>query len=134
MEFVLCFALAVSVFILLITTVVGIVSAPTPILIAILVAGMMLTQKSINKFKVPDVKLEDRDKNKIEKVEIAINLQNQLQMQQNQEVEMPKSGTAMTYRGFNYHRSSNLDKNVTNKNKVNFQYRGVKVNNSQTIS
>lgn len=134
MELVICFALAVSAFVLLITVVVGLVLAPTPVLLAILVAGMMLTQKSINKFKVPEVKLEERDKDKIESIEVAVNPNEELVVKQNQqEIKTKKTLTSMTYRGFNYRRSPNLEKTTSAKSKFKIQYRGIKANQSENV-
>lgn len=134
MELLLCFALAVSAFVLLIGFIVGLVSAPTPILVGILVVGMMLTQKSINKFKVPEVKLEERDKNRIESIEVDLNSHDQSLVEQNQaEIKTKKTLTAMSYRGFNYHRSPNLDKTNPTKSKFKIQYRGIKANQSENV-
>ncbi len=127
MELILCFSLAVSAFLLLIGFIIGLVSAPTPILVVILIAGMMLTQKSISKFNAPEVVLEDKDKNRIESVEIAINPQDELIVKQDQQQTKIKTNlTSMNYRGFNYDRSAKLDKTVITKNKANILYRGVK--------
>lgn len=71
MELIICFGLAVSVFSLVIALIVGLVSAPTPILLGILVIGMMFTQKSIDKLTSPDTAfMEEKDREKIEKVEV----------------------------------------------------------------
>lgn len=71
MELIICFGLAVSLFSLLIALIVGLVSAPTPILLGILVIGMMFTQKSIDKLTSPDtIFMEEKDREKIEKVEV----------------------------------------------------------------
>ncbi len=134
MELVICFSLAISAFILVISFVVGLVSAPTPILVGILVLGMMLTQKSINKFKIPEVNLEERNKNKIESVEVAINADDQLVVEPSQlEINTKKTLTSMTYRGFNYQRSPNLDKANPPKSKFQVQYRGIKSHPSPEV-
>ena len=49
MELILFFSLVFSIFIGLIVCIVGLVNAPTPILLGILVGGVVLTQKSIDK-------------------------------------------------------------------------------------
>lgn len=64
MELITCLVLAVSAFALLITSIIGLVSAPTPILLGILLGGMLFTQKSINKLTEVDVNLME-EKNKI---------------------------------------------------------------------
>ena len=118
MELIICLLAVVSAFTALIISVVGLVNAPTPILLGILVAGMMLTQKSISKLNQPEVNItEDRQKNRIEKV--AINSGNE---------EKEKTIQSMVYRGSNYNRNSALDKVFSSKNKGVTQYRGVKIN------
>ena len=108
MELIICLVLAVSAFIALITCIVGLVSAPTPILLSILVMGMLFTQKSIAKFNEPPIIMDDRDKNKIEKVEIASHTPtgNMTEIATNiEEIEDIKDKKAsMTYRGFHYNR------------------------------
>ena len=132
MELIMCFALAVSAFVLIITAIVGLVSAPTPVLLAILVAGMMLTQKSINKFKVPEIKLEERGKNEIESVTMALDA-DQVIAEKNQEIKPQKPLTSMTYRGFHYRRIPHLDKTISVKTKPDLQYRGVKASPSKNV-
>jgi len=124
MELIICLALALSVFVFLITCIVGIVSAPTPILLSILLVGMLLTQKSITKFNESDITLVDeRDKNRIEKVEIASNPEvNQAEF---------KTKNSMTYRGFNYNRNNNLDKTVSYKPSGVTHYRGAIIDKSK---
>lgn len=121
MELIVCLLAVVSVFTALIVCVVGLVNAPTPILLAILVGGMMLTQKSINKLNEPEVNItEDRQKNRIEKV--AVNLS---------DGGKEKTIQSMIYRGSNYNRNLALDKMFTLKNKGETQYRGVKINHGE---
>ncbi len=118
MELIICFLAVAAAFTALIISVVGLVNAPTPILLAILLAGVMLTQKSINKFNAPEFNLtEDRDKNRIEKVEIN-----------SPDSVKDKTIQSMVYRGYNYNRNSALDKIFSLKNKGATQYRGAKFN------
>jgi len=120
MELIICFLAVASAFTALIIGVVGLVNAPTPILLAILVAGMMLTQKSIDKFTEPTVNLtEEKEKNRIEKVELNSSNSNN---------EKEKTIQSMVYRGSNYSRNSALDKLFSFKNKGVTQYRGAKTN------
>ncbi|WP_330203525.1 hypothetical protein [Cyanobacterium sp. Dongsha4] len=121
MELIICFLAVISAFTALIVSVVGLINAPTPILLAILVAGMMLTQKSINKFTEPTVNFtEEKEKNRIEKVE--------LNSSENGE---EKTVQSMIYRGSNYSRNSTLDKLFSFKNKGVTQYRGAKINHNE---
>ncbi|MBL1210133.1 hypothetical protein [Geminocystis sp. GBBB08] len=124
MELIVCLVLAVSAFALLITSIIGLVSAPTPILLAILIGGIMFTQKSINKLTEVDINLmEERDKNRIEKVEIA-----SLEVVNENQPTITKS---MTYRGFNYNRTANSDKSPIYKSSGVTHYRGAVVDNSK---
>jgi hypothetical protein len=121
MELIVCFGLAVSIFVLLIVCIFGLVSAPTPILLGILLIGIILTQKSINKFTEPEINLMDeRDKSKVEKVEIA---------SQPTSPEKNKKATmrSMVYRGSNYKLNVNGNKAKNAKAKVTIKYRGVKL-------
>lgn len=125
MELVICFGLAISAFILLIVCIIGLVSAPTPILLCILVAGVMLTQKSINKFTEPEINImDDQDKSRVEKVEVASNPT----FADENETEIMKS---MVYRGSNYKPTINSEKVKNTKTTVTIQYRGVKLNRQQ---
>ncbi|MBE9222305.1 hypothetical protein IQ215_06305 [Cyanobacterium stanieri LEGE 03274] len=115
MELIICFGLAVSVFSLVIALIVGLISAPTPILLGILIVGMMFTQKSIDKLTTnADINLvEEKDKDTIEKVEVKNNQGNGL-------------FKGMIYRGLNYNSSHQIALNIPKKN---IQYRGVKTDN-----
>jgi hypothetical protein len=117
MELIVCFGLAVSVFAVVIGLIVGLVSAPTPILLGILVAGMMLTQKSIDNFTATDVALMDeKDKDKIEKVEMNPS-----------ELDHKNILKSMVYRGLNYNAPTHIDqKIVPHYSSKEIQYRGVK--------
>lgn len=98
MELIICFLAVISVFAVLIVSVVGLVNAPTPILLVILVAGMMLTQKSINKFNQPEVNfIDDRQRNGIEKVEIN-------STDNDKEKTILSVNKSMVYRGSSYNR------------------------------
>ncbi|MGI0483103.1 hypothetical protein ACN4EE_20260 [Geminocystis sp. CENA526] len=131
MELIICLVLAVSAFVAAITCIVGLVSAPTPILLAILATGMLLTQKSITKFTEPSVNLDDRDKNRIEKVEIASNSI----IPEDQNSQQKKS--SMTYRGFHYNRLKynrlkNFDSAPQSKQST-VTYRGAKINKKEIV-
>lgn len=119
MELIICFALAVSAFVTLIALIVGLICAPTPILVGILVTGMLLTQKSISKFTQETINvMEEKDKTKIEKVNVVSNT--------------PKDAqkiASMTYRGYNYQRLPNTDKPSVKKNEV--IYRGAKISSTR---
>ncbi|MGY6530333.1 MAG: hypothetical protein ACXITR_10430 [Cyanobacterium sp.] len=118
MELIICFALAVSVFSLVIALIVGLVSAPTPILLGILIVGMMFTQKSIDKLTTSDANvMEGKDKERVEKVELEKSEGNGL-------------FKSMIYRGSNYNSSPNQI--ALNISKKDIQYRGVKSHNSSS--
>lgn len=127
MELIICLILAVSAFVTAITCIVGLVSAPTPILLAILATGMLLTQKSITKFTETTFIMDDRDKNRIEKLEVASNT---LTIEDSQEKK-----SSMTYRGFHYNRLKyNRLKNVESipqSKQNNVTYRGAKIDQSK---
>ncbi|WP_069790916.1 hypothetical protein A5482_014040 [Cyanobacterium sp. IPPAS B-1200] len=115
MELIICFGLAVSVFSLVIALIVGLVSAPTPILLGILVIGMMFTQKSIDKLTTSDTNVvEEKNREKIEKVEL-------------EKTEGNGLFRSMIYRGSNYNSPEQTALNIPKKN---IQYRGVKSNHS----
>lgn len=124
MELITCLVLAVSAFALLITSIIGLFSAPTPILLAILVGGVLLTQKSINKLTQVDVNLmEEINKNRVEKVEIASkDVVNE---------DKQKIDKSMIYRGFNYNSMANADKTPNYKPSRVTHYRGAVINNSR---
>lgn len=133
MELIICLVLAVSAFVAVITCIVGLVSAPTPILLAILATGILLTQKSITKFTEPTMIMEDRDKSRIEKVEIASNKSIDIPNLINSSERIPTENaqdkkSSMTYRGFHYNRLKyNRLKNVDSK-QSQVTYRGAKIN------
>lgn len=124
MELITCLVLSVSAFALIITSIIGLVSAPTPILLAILVGGMLVTQKSINKFTDVDVSLtEEKNKNKVEKVEIASkNFVSE---------EKQKTQKSMTYRGFDYNLVSSSEKIPNYKPSRLTHYRGAVIDKSR---
>ena len=131
MELIVCFGFAVSAFILLIVGIVTVVNAPTPILLSVLVAGVILTQKSIDKLNEPSIIVEETDQDRIEKVETT-------SISTSTHHEDPELMKAMIYRGSNYqenhHKSHNVnsisnidDKSTDNQaKKIVIQYRGVK--------
>jgi cobalamin biosynthesis protein CobD/CbiB len=124
MELITCLVLAVSAFALLIASIIGLISAPTPVLLAILVAGVLVAQKSINKLTEVDVNLmEERNNNKVEKVEIASkDVVNE---------DKQKIDKSMIYRGFNYNRTANGDKTPNYKPSRLTHYRGAVIGNSR---
>lgn len=124
MELITCLALAVSAFALLITSIIGLVSAPTPILLAILLGGMLFTQKSINKLTEVDVNLmEEKNKNRVEKVEIA---SKDLVGEDQQ-----KNKKSLIYRGFNYTATNSEDKAVNYKPSRLTHYRGTVIDKNR---
>jgi hypothetical protein len=122
MELITCLVLAVSAFALLITSIIGLVSAPIPILLAILVGGMLVTQKSINKLTEVDVNLmEEKNKSRIEKVDIAF--------KDVVDEDKQKTNKSMIYRGFNYNTTANADKTPNYKPSRITHYRGAVIDN-----
>ncbi|BAQ60226.1 hypothetical protein GM3708_632 [Geminocystis sp. NIES-3708] len=124
MELITCLVLAVSAFALLITSIIGLVSAPTPILLGILLGGMLFTQKSINKLTEVDVNLmEEKNKNKVEKVEIA-----------SKDIiheDQQKTKKSLIYRGFNYSTTNNEDKTLNYKPSRLTHYRGAVIDKNR---
>jgi hypothetical protein len=139
MELIICLVLAVSAFVGVITCIVGLVSAPTPILLAILATGMLLTQKSITKFTEPNIITEDKHKNTIEKVDIASNKSIDISNSINSSETIPTENTqdkksSMTYRGFHYNRLKYNRLNSFDSKQSQVTYRGVRSNvNKKTI-
>ena len=120
MELIVCLGLAVSAFVAIVVSLVGLLNAPTPILLVILIAGVMLTQKSINQSTELEVNfVDDKEKNNIEKVELAVQPEEE-------------NSQAQFFRSLNY---SGLNNNATPKQKeIAFEkkedfllYRGVKM-------
>lgn len=124
MELIICLTLVVSAFVVCTTSIIGLVSAPTPILLVILLGGMLFTQKSINNLTSVNVDLmEDKQKNPVEKVEIA-----------SKEIvneDSNKNKPSLTYRGFNYKPIINSDKNINTKPNRLTHYRGAVIDNSR---
>lgn len=137
MELIICLVLAVSAFVAAITCIVGLVSAPTPILLAILATGMLLTQKSITKFNEPNIILEGKDR--VEKVQIASNksidipnIINSSEIIPTENAQEKKS--SMTYRGFHYNRLKYNRLKTFDLKQSQVTYRGAKSNpNKKTI-
>jgi hypothetical protein len=124
MELITCLAFAVSAFILIIASIVGLVSAPTPILLVILLGGMLLTQKSINKLAEFGVNsMEERNRNTVEKVEIA--------SKDTVNQDHRENTKSMTYRGFNYNRIVKSEKTPNYKPGRLTHYRGAVIDNSK---
>lgn len=137
MELIICLVLAVSAFVAVITCIVGLVSAPTPILLAILATGMLLTQKSITKFNETIIIMEDGDR--VEKVQIASrknidtpNIINSSEIIPTENAQEKKS--SLTYRGFHYNRLKYNRLKTSDSKQVEVTYRGVKSNfNQKTV-
>ena len=131
MELMIYLVLALAAFGGVVALVVGLVSAPTPVLVTILIIGLILTQKSINKFTQPKINLfEDEDKNNRERIEVA--LANSETEANPEQVNPLKS---MTYRGFNYNRHPHLDKSSIHTSKTKIKYRGLTVSlNNKIVS
>ncbi len=112
MELIICLAVVLSVFLVLVVGIVGLVNAPTPVLLVILVAGLLLTQKSIDSVTAgEDILVREEDKNRIEQVHTQSgNLGNK---------------TTLIYRGINYN-GGKTDKKLAQK-KGDLHYRGVKI-------
>ena len=118
MEFIIYLVLAFAAFIGVVGFVVGLFSAPTPILATILIVGLILTQKSINKFTESQSNLfEDEDKNNIENLEVAA-----ANSETNPEQVNPLK--SLIYRGSNYKRNTHTDKSSLNTTKTQIKYRG----------
>ena len=120
MQLIIYLVLALAAFLGVVALIVGLFSAPTPILATILVVGLILTQKSINKFTQSKINLfEDEDKNNVENVEVAA---------ANPETEANKEQAnplkSMTYRGSNYNRNNHSDKSSVHTTKTQIKYRG----------
>lgn len=133
MELIICLVLAVSAFVVAITCIVGLVSAPTPILLAILATGMFLTQKSITKFTEPIIISEEQDKNSIEKVQIvsnkSITIPNTVNSSEIISLENSQDKkSSMTYRGFHYNRLKYNRLKTTDSKQSLVTYRGARIN------
>lgn len=118
MELVICFGLAISVFTLIILSVVGLISAPTPILLGILIFGVMLTQKSINGLAEPKIIVEE-DQDNIELVEKNPVSSNKKEI-----------ADSMVYRGSHYVNQAKINY-VSHQKVEKLKYRGVELNNTQ---
>lgn len=122
MELIIYLVLAFSAFAGTVALIIGLVSAPPPILVTILILGLMLTQKSISKFNESKVSLfQDGNKAKIESVELALT---------NEKTEITKEQiknlNSRTYRGYSYHKKEQLDqeKSSNHPTKTEIKYRG----------
>ncbi|WP_017294301.1 hypothetical protein [Geminocystis herdmanii] len=137
MELIICLVLAVSAFVAAITCIVGLVSAPTPILLAILATGMLLTQKSITKFNEPTIIMEGKDR--VEKVQIASNKSIDIPNIINSSEKIPTENaqekkSSMTYRGFHYNRLKYNRLKTFDSKQSQVIYRGAKSNpNKKTV-
>jgi hypothetical protein len=138
MELIIWLMLAIAAFGTLITFVVGLVSAPTSVLMIILIAGLFLTQKSINKFGENKVSFDDKQTNNIENVEFILNTPKTATVLPNSETEfqLPQinSRKFLTYRGFNYNKNGNLKSSPLHKNSNPITYRGLPVSNSNKLN
>jgi hypothetical protein len=123
MELIIYLVLAVSGFCAVIGFIIGLISAPTSVLVTILVVGLIFTQKLINYFAESKVSiLEAKDNEKREKVE-EITLSNPIK-----EVKKEQNSvkTDLTYRGSHY-KHKNLDKSPLHKTLTQIKYRGLTV-------
>ena len=117
MELVICLGVAISAFILIILAVVGLISAPTPILLGILIFGFIITQKSIDSLAEPEFSvMEEKDK-----VELLHN---------NILTKNPKdTGKSMVYRGSHYISTTNVNSISQAHKSQRLKYRGVELTN-----
>ncbi len=131
MELIIYLVLAFAAFLGIVAFVVGLFSAPTPVLATILVVGLILTQKSINKFTQSKINLfEDEDKNKIENVEVAV-----ANPETEADTEQINPLKSMTYRGSNYNRNTYSDKSSVHTSKTQIKYRGASASvNNKIVS
>lgn len=119
MELVICFGFAVSTFILVILSIIGLVNAPTPILLCILICGVMITQRTINRLAEPEINLRE-DKDKVELLQDHISTKSKK--------EIAKS---MVYRGSHYI-SSTKGKSANHLSQSKkLKYRGVELNSQK---
>lgn len=134
MELAVCLGFALVVFIGVLTFVIGLISAPTPLLVIILIFGLMLTQKSINKFSESNINLlEERDKDKIETVEIAVDSSKTEIIKETEN----QVSNEMRYRGFHYQKTQRVTEELLIKPKVKTgtKYRGISIfEKNSTIS
>jgi hypothetical protein len=123
MELIIYLVSAVSVFFGVIAFVVGLVSAPTSVLVTILAVGLILTQKLINRFAEPKKATVLAEK-------VTVDLSIPVNEVKNEPV-LPQSG--LTYRGFHY-QHKNSDQSSLHKSQTKIKYRGLPltVNNKLT--
>lgn len=131
MELIVYLTLALVAFSSFLLFVIGLVSAPTPILITILVFGLVLTERSINKLDESNTDLfTNKDKNKIEKVELTSKDAKTETDIKAEKVELLKS---MTYRGYSYDKKPQ-NKSVSRKPKNDIKYRGANLSDKNKIN
>ncbi len=114
MELILYLVLAFSAFALAVSLLVGLFSASTPILLAILVVGILLVQKSINTFNTTQE--SPAAKTPIKTVDNQSDINN-------------SDNKAMSYRGSNYTSNTQVNTKVVSNShpKKVIQYRGAKI-------
>ncbi|HIK36799.1 MAG: DUF4278 domain-containing protein [Geminocystis sp.] len=112
MELIICLTVVLSVFLVLVVGIIGLINAPTPVLLVILAAGLLLTQKSIDSVTAgEDILIKEEDKNRIEQV-------------QTQSGNLGGKST-LIYRGINYNNGVRGNRRVAQFKGL--QYRGVKI-------
>lgn len=121
MELILYLVLAFSIFGLAVILLLGLFSASTPILLAILVVGILLVQKSINTFNNSQDPVTEKEKiQKVEKTQIKTT---------NNQGDINSENKAMSYRGSNYTSNTQVNTKVVSNSppKKVIQYRGAKI-------
>jgi hypothetical protein len=129
MELIMYLTLAVGCFVGIFTFVVGLVSAPTPILVTILVVGLLITQKSINQLNESEImEWQNQDQEKIESMQIADN-----SLEKDGKIYKIDSPETMTYRGHTYNKIANSKQNQHShpQKKAEIKYRGVSISDHQ---
>jgi hypothetical protein len=129
MELIMYLILAVGCFVGIFAFVVGLVSAPTPILVTILIVGLLITQKSINQLNESEImEWKNQDQEKIESMQIADN-----SLEKDGKKYKIDSPETMTYRGNTYNKIANLKQNQHShpQKKAEIKYRGVSISGHQ---
>ncbi len=123
MELIIYLVSAVSIFVGVIAFVVGLVSAPTSVLVTILAVGLILSQQLINRFAEPKKATVLAEKVKVDLTNPVTELKN----------EQPLTPAGLTYRGFHY-KHKNSDQSSLHKTLTQIKYRGLPltVNNKLT--
>lgn len=113
--------LAIASFATLITVIIGLVSASTPVLLGILVIGLIVTQKLMTKFAQPDIEILEATNIQVEKnIELTLN-----QTKTTIKDIKKNSKKLLTYRGFNYQKKRKRDTSSLPKSLTQIKYRGL---------